>query len=421
MSLTLADSAALPRKVNTQQAEAPVPLPAGAAHIIRDDAEAIAVAHQLAASFAREAALRDREGILPLKELDAFSQSGLWAMAIPKAWGGAGVSWTTVARVIAIISAADPALGQLPQNHLAGVAHLLEDGSEAQKQVLLSEVLAGLRWGNAFSEKHGRTVADFQTRFRRDGDEVVINGEKFYATGALLAHRIHAVALDEQDRAHLIVLDRDTPGISVINNWSAFGQRTTASGTVLLENVRAPLSRVIPTWQAFERPTAAGPISQIIQAAVDVGIARGTIEDTLQFVRERSRPWIDSGQARAADDHFTLAAVGDLKIRLHAAEALLWQAGAAIDAALTQPDETSVARATVATAEAKVLTTEIALLAGNKLFELAGTRATLQEFNLDRHWRNARTHTLHDPVRWKYYHVGNYYLNGTPPPRHAWS
>jgi len=421
MSLTLADSAALPRKVNTQQTEAPVPLPAGAAHIIRDDAEAIAVAHQLAASFAREAALRDREGILPLKELDAFSQSGLWAMAIPKAWGGAGVSWTTVARVIAIISAADPALGQLPQNHLAGVAHLLEDGSKAQKQVLLSEVLAGLRWGNAFSEKHGRTVADFQTRFRRDGDEVVINGEKFYATGALLAHRIHAVALDEQDRAHLIVLDRDTPGISVINNWSAFGQRTTASGTVLLENVRAPLSRVIPTWQAFERPTAAGPISQIIQAAVDVGIARGTIEDTLQFVRERSRPWIDSGQARAADDHFTLAAVGDLKIRLHAAEALLWQAGAAIDAALTQPDETSVARATVATAEAKVLTTEIALLAGNKLFELAGTRATLQEFNLDRHWRNARTHTLHDPVRWKYYHVGNYYLNGTPPPRHAWS
>ncbi|NIG32401.1 SfnB family sulfur acquisition oxidoreductase [Pantoea sp. ICBG 828] len=421
MSLTLADSAALPRKVNTQQTEAPVPLPAGAAHIIRDDAEAIAVAHQLAASFAREAALRDREGILPLKELDAFSQSGLWAMAIPKAWGGAGVSWTTVARVIAIISAADPALGQLPQNHLAGVAHLLEDGSEAQKQVLLSEVLAGLRWGDAFSEKHGRTVADFQTRFRRDGDEVVINGEKFYATGALLAHRIHAVALDEQDRAHLIVLDRDTPGISVINNWSAFGQRTTASGTVLLENVRAPLSRVIPTWQAFERPTAAGPISQIIQAAVDVGIARGTIEDTLQFVRERSRPWIDSGQARAADDHFTLAAVGDLKIRLHAAEALLWQAGAAIDAALAQPDETSVARATVATAEAKVLTTEIALLAGNKLFELAGTRATLQEFNLDRHWRNARTHTLHDPVRWKYYHVGNYYLNGTPPPRHAWS
>ncbi|WP_455845803.1 SfnB family sulfur acquisition oxidoreductase [Pantoea agglomerans] len=408
-------------KVNSQQPEAPVPLPAEPAHIIRDDAEAIEIAQRLATAFARDAALRDREGILPLNELDAFSQSGLWAMAIPKIYGGAGVSWVTVAKVIAIISAADSALGQLPQNHLAGVAHLVADGSEAQKRELLGEVLAGLRWGNAFSEKNSRTVADFQTRFQRDGDDVVINGEKFYATGALLAHRIHAVALDDQDRAHLIVLDRNTPGVTIINNWSSFGQRTTASGTVLLENVRAPLSRVIPAYQAFERPTAAGPISQIIQAAVDVGIARGTIEDTLHFVRERSRPWIDSGQERASDDHFTLAAVGDLKIRLHAAEALLWRAGEAIDLALEQPDESTVAAATVATAEAKVLTTEIAILAGNKLFELAGTRATLQEFNLDRHWRNARTHTLHDPVRWKYYHVGNYYLNGTPPPRHAWN
>lgn len=408
-------------KVNSQQPEAPVPLPAEPAHVIRDDAEAIEIAQRLATAFARDAALRDREGILPLNELDAFSQSGLWAMAIPKIYGGAGVSWVTVAKVIAIISAADSALGQLPQNHLAGVAHLVADGSEAQKQELLGEVLAGLRWGNAFSEKNSRTVADFQTRFQREGDDVVINGEKFYATGALLAHRIHAVALDDQDRAHLIVLDRNTPGVTIINNWSSFGQRTTASGTVLLENVRAPLSRVIPAFQAFERPTAAGPISQIIQAAVDVGIARGTIEDTLHFVRERSRPWIDSGQERASDDHFTLAAVGDLKIRLHAAEALLWRAGEAIDLALRQPDESTVAAATVATAEAKVLTTEIAILAGNKLFELAGTRATLQEFNLDRHWRNARTHTLHDPVRWKYYHVGNYYLNGTPPPRHAWN
>lgn len=408
-------------KVNSQQPEAPVPLPAEPAHIIRDDAEAIEIAKRLATEFARDAALRDREGILPLNELDAFSQSGLWAMAIPKIYGGAGVSWVTVAKVIAIISAADSALGQLPQNHLAGVAHLVADGSEAQKQELLGEVLAGLRWGNAFSEKNSRTVADFQTRFQREGDDVVINGEKFYATGALLAHRIHAVALDDQDRAHLIVLDRNTPGVTIINNWSSFGQRTTASGTVLLKNVRAPLSRVIPAYQAFERPTAAGPISQIIQAAVDVGIARGTVEDTLHFVRERSRPWIDSGQERASDDHFTLAAVGDLKIRLHAAEALLWRAGEAIDLALRQPDESTVAAATVATAEAKVLTTEIAILAGNKLFELAGTRSTLQEFNLDRHWRNARTHTLHDPVRWKYYHVGNYYLNGTPPPRHAWN
>ncbi|MDV7214047.1 SfnB family sulfur acquisition oxidoreductase, partial [Azotobacter beijerinckii] len=55
--------------------------------------------------------------------------------------------------------------------------------------------------------------------------------------------------------------------------------------------------------------------------------------------------------------------------------------------------------------------------AANRLLELGGSRATLAEHNLDRHWRNARTHTLHDPVRWKYHAVGNYYLNDALPPR----
>lgn len=223
--------------VNSPEHFAPLPRPSQPANIITSDAEAIAVAERLAQQFAPGAARRDRDGILPVAELDAFSQSGLWGINIPREYGGAGVSYATVAKVIAIISAADSALGQIPQNHLAGVAHLLEDGTESQKQTLLAGVLSGLRWGNAFSEKGTATVA----------------------------------------------------------------------------------------------------------------------------------------------------------------------------------------AATVATAEAKVLSTEIAILAGNKLFELAGTRSTLAEYQLDRPWRNARTHTLHDPVRWKYFHVGNYYLNGVNPPRHAWS
>ncbi len=110
-------------------------------------------------------------------------------------------------------------------------------------------------------------------------------------------------------------------------------------------------------------------------------------------------------------------------IRLHAAEALLERAARTIDeiAARGEVSEDDVARASVAVGEAKVLTTEAALLAGEKLLELAGTQATLAEHGLDRHWRNARTHTLHDPVRWKYHLVGNYYLNGVKPARHAWN
>ncbi len=162
-------------------------------------------------------------------------------------------------------------------------------------------------------------------------------------------------------------------------------------------------------------------MSQIIQAAVDAGIARGAIKETIRFVRGSVRPWIDSRQEHGYEDVFTIAQIGDLEVKLHAAEALLQQAGRAIDEILDNPSEDAVAETAVKVAEAKVLTTEIAILATNKLHELGGTRSTLGQYNFDRHWRNARAHTLHDPVRWKYFHVGNHLLNGVAPPRHAWS
>ncbi|PJO39238.1 SfnB family sulfur acquisition oxidoreductase, partial [Delftia acidovorans] len=91
----------------------------------------------------------------------------------------------------------------------------------------------------------------------------------------------------------------------------------------------------------------------------------------------------------------------------------------AVDAAQRAPTDDSVAAASVAVAQAKALCTSASLLAGSKLFELAGTASTLAGQGLDRFWRNARTHTLHDPVRWKYHAVGNYVLNGIRPPRHG--
>jgi SfnB family sulfur acquisition oxidoreductase len=391
------------------------------AHVIGSDAEAVAVAAALAAEFAVGAADRDRDRTLPARELDRFSQSGLWGITIPKVYGGAGVSFATLARVIAIISAADPSLGQIPQNHLAALDAIRFSASEAQKHLWFARVLQGHRLGNAFSEANSKHVGAFETTIVPDRDGYIVNGEKFYATGALFAHYIHIGAVDPAGKVHLAIVPRDAPGLTIIDNWSSFGQRTTASGNVLVDHVRVDPQGVIPAYLGGEQPSSNGAVSQIIQAAVDAGIARGAIDDTIAFVRTHTRPWIDSGQERGHEDVFTIAQIGDLKIRLHAAEAVLERAGRAVDAIIENPTDEGVAQAAVAVAEAKVLTTEIAILATNKLHELGGTGSTLGKYNLDRHWRNARTHTLHDPVRWKYFHVGNYALNGVAPPRHAWS
>ncbi|KPA87877.1 sulfur acquisition oxidoreductase, SfnB family [Pseudomonas asplenii] len=394
--------------------------PTTVAYVIRSDEEAIAAARQLAARFAVEASARDRERRLPGAELDEFSATGLWAITVPKAYGGAGVSYVTVAEVIKIISAADPSLGQIPQNHLGVLDILLQTASEEQKRHYFAKVLEGYRFGNAFSEAKSRNAGTFDTRIRFDGDSAVINGEKFYCTGALFAHIVPVVGLDEAGNAQIAFVERHAPGLTIVDNWDGFGQRTTASGNALFVDVRVPRSSVIPAHLAFDQPTANGPISQIIQAAVDTGIALGALEETKRHARQ-ARPWIDSQQEHGWQDPFSLAAIGDLEWRVHGTEAILEKAGRAIDHALAQPSEDSVAEASVVVAQAKVLSAETSLLAASKLFELAGTRSVLGKHNLDRHWRNARTHTLHDPARWKYHLIGNYLLNGVKPARHAWN
>ncbi|ENV31640.1 SfnB family sulfur acquisition oxidoreductase [Acinetobacter gerneri] len=391
------------------------------AHVIKTDAEAIDIAKKLAEEFAKEASLRDQERRLPLDEIKQYSQSGLWAINIPRAYGGADVSYKTLAEVVKTISSVDSSLGQIAQNHWAFIEHIRLDATEEQKKFFFDLILKGIRFGNAFSEKTGKTVADLKTTLTKTEQGYVINGTKFFATGALLAHWVPAVAVNVEGQPHVALIPRDTLGLNIINDWSGFGQRTTASGTVELNNVAVREEYIIPIYKAFERPTPAGAISQFIQAAVDAGIARGAIAETIQYVQQKARAWVDSGQEKASEDPFTIANIGELKIKLHAAEAVLDLAGEAIDQAIELSSDENVSNATLLVAESKVLTTEIALLASNKLFELSGTRSTLSELNLDRHWRNARTHTLHDPVRWKYHIIGNYYLNGVEPPRHAWS
>src|SRR5580658_8372842 len=163
---------------------------------IRDDEHAIAVANRLARAFAEDASARDRDRRLPWAELDAFSKSGLWTITVPKAYGGPQVSFATLAHVIAIVSAADPSLGQLPQNHFGCIDRIEQTGPEAQKRFWYGEVLAGKRFGNAFSERGTKDILEITARALPDGDEYVVSGRKYYSTGALFAHWVPVLALD---------------------------------------------------------------------------------------------------------------------------------------------------------------------------------------------------------------------------------
>jgi len=397
-------------------------LPAGsrpAAHVVASDAEALDIAHRLAGEFAEGAAHRDRERILPFAEVEKFSASGLWAITVPAAFGGADVSYKTVAKVTEIISAADGSLGQIPQNHISVMFQIRAVGTPAQQAKMFGDVLRGARFGNALAELTANAAHKFTTIMRKVDGGYRINGKKFYSTGALFADFVSVGAVDEANRRLTAIVPKDAPGLTVTDDWSSFGQRTTASGSVTLDDVFVPDENVLPIYLAAERPIANGAVAQIIQAAIDSGIAVAALADTKEIVRTIARPWRDAAQERAADDPYTIAKIGRLEIDLHAAQALLMRAGGFVDRAIAEPTDKTVAEASVAVAEAKVLTTNIALEASSVLFELGGTRTTLADQKYDRHWRNARVHTLHDPVRWKYNVIGNWYLNDSAPPRHG--
>jgi SfnB family sulfur acquisition oxidoreductase len=388
------------------------------AHVIRDDAEALAAAALLAAQFAPGAAARDRDRVLPGAELERMSDAGLFAITVPAEFGGAGVSSGTVARVIALLSGADGSIGQIPQNHFFMLEALRLQGTAEQKRFFYGRVLAGERVFNALSETGTKTAHDHATALSRDGDGYRLRGQKFYSTGALFAHWVAVVANSGERRSAVAFVPRDAPGLAVIDDWTGFGQRTTGSGTTVLDDVAVSPFQVLDFTGLFERPTPMGPFAQLMHAAVEQGIAEAALADTVVFVR-RARPWRDSGVEKASLDPYVVAIAGEMKIRTDASAVLLDRAARFVDVAAAGPDDDSVAAASVAVAEAKAASTETALFVTSKLIELGGSAATLAEHGLDRHWRNARTHTVHDPVRWKYKLVGDWWLNGVRPPRHG--
>ncbi|MFF1301971.1 SfnB family sulfur acquisition oxidoreductase [Streptomyces sp. NPDC058307] len=392
----------------------------GPAHVIADDAEALAVAASLAAEFRAGASARDAERRLPREELDRLSASGLLAVTVPAEHGGADVSAPTLAEIFRLLASADASLSQIPQSHFVYANVIRRQGTDEQRKFFFAELLAGRRFGNAQSEAGTKHVQDIRTRLHPQPDgSYRLDGVKHYSTGALFADWIPVLARAEDDKLYVAYVPADAPGLTVIDDWDGLGQRTTASGTVRLEGVEVPADRVLPHHLTFEGPQLHGAVAQLLHAAIDTGIAGGALAEAAEFVRTKSRPWFESGVDTAAEDPLLIQRFGELAIQVRASEALLREAAQAVDAARADLTDDSAAEASIAVAAAKVQAAQAAVEVASALFEVSGTRSALNSLNLHRHWRDARTHTLHDPARWKIQHIGKYVLSGTRPPRHG--
>jgi SfnB family sulfur acquisition oxidoreductase len=396
------------------------------APVLSSAADAITAARAYAASIADGAIARDRAGTVPYPELAALDASGLLGITVPAAYGGPDLSPVVLAEVIRTIAAVDPAMAQIPQAHFLFVDVLAVHGSPAQQRLLFADVLAGARLGNGVAERGGKHAQDLKTRLRPGPSwpELRLDGKKYYCTGAISARWIGVTALDEQDRLVLAFVDRHAPGVTIDEDWDVMGQRATVSGTSTFEQVPVDPALVVPYADAFEVPQQFGARSQLVHTAIQVGIAGGALRDARQFLKTKARPFFEatrSGWAEtAATDPHTMHRFGRLATQVAAAEALLASAAATLAEVTRFPSGAeAAARGSIAVAEAKAFASDTAVEVASDLFSLAGASAADEKYDLSRHWRNSRTHASHDPVDWKYHHVGNYLLNDALPPNHG--
>jgi SfnB family sulfur acquisition oxidoreductase len=382
---------------------------------------AVSAAQRVAAAIAGGVIERDRAGAdaVPSDALRALDASGLLAITVPTVDGGPGLGPATLVEVTRIIAAVDPSIAQVPQAHFLLVDVLAVHGGAGARKRLFGDVLAGRRIGNALAERGGRHAQDLKTRIV-DGR---LTGVKYYCTGALTAAWIGVTALDADGRLVLAFVARDADGVTVGTDWDSMGQRATISGTSTFDGVPVEPALVLDYASAYEVPQQLGARAQLVHAAIDVGIGGGALRDARAYLREKARPSTEAvraGAPAAVQDPHVMYRYGRLATRVRAAEALVRDAAFELERiGLVPADADAAARGSLAVAAAKAFAGEVAVEAASEVFALCGTSSTDTKHDLDRHWRNARTHSVHDPADWKYHHIAAYDLQDVPPPNHG--
>ncbi|MEV0615707.1 acyl-CoA dehydrogenase family protein [Nonomuraea sp. NPDC050404] len=348
---------------------------------------------------------------LPREQIRAVAATGLLTFRVPAAYGGAGAGVADVFGFLIDLAAADSNVAQALRPGFGRVEHLLT-ASSAERERWFPRFLAGDVFGNAGWEVGGAS-GEVRTRIDRDG---VVNGSKYYSTGALYADWISASAVNDSGERIFFTLPRDRDGLELLDDFDGIGQRLTASGTTLLNGVK-----VLPEEVAERAGNGArSPVSAFMQlylAAVLAGIARNALTDAVGFTRARARPIQHSSATRSVDDPYVRHAVGEISARAYAAESAVLRAAAAIDRAWAGDLEPGLlTEAAVEAAQAQFVAAESALKAAELLFDVGGGSAVSRRHNLDRHWRNARTVANHNPRAWKAAVVGAYHLTGAQPP-----
>ena len=359
---------------------------------------------------------RDRAGGHPAAEKALLRDHGLLVLSVPQELGGTGADWPDILATVRRIATVDSSLAHLLAfQHLQLSGVLAYGSAEQQARWLGDTVRDHLWWGNTANP------ADPRLRATESNGGLLLNGIKGFCSGTRGSQRLLTTAIHEPTGQMLIaVLPTETPGITIHDDWDPIGQRQTDSTSVSFDNVPLAWSDVLHRPGAPSSPfrSLRGLLAQLILVNLYTGLAQGALSEARQYTLNEARPWAASGVARAADDPYTVHRYAEMHLTTTAAAALADSAAQQLQQAWEQGEDLQAeerGQVALASAEAKVLAHRAALSVGEGVFDVCGARSARAAQGLDRFWRNARTHTLHDPIDYKLRDIGRYALEGRLP------
>lgn len=372
--------------------------------------------------IAEGALAREKNRTLPYEPIQWLKQAGFGAVRVPVAFGGDGVSQKQLFQLLIELAQADSNVVQALRGHFAFVEDRLNAQKNAAQTLWFERFVRGEIVGNAWTEIGQVEIGDVATRVTavQDG-KLRINGQKYYSTGTIFADWIDLFALDETTDQHVIAaVSTQAQGIDIVDDWDGFGQKTTGSGTLTLNNVEIERDHILVFENRFKYQTA---FYQVVHLATLAGIAQSAVETFKQEVRQRTRIYSHGNASLVREDAQILQIIGKASAQAYVAQSIALSTAEALDAAYLQHfqnDEQAELdanqRAELVSAQGQVVIAELVLNLSSELFNALGASASSTDKQLDRFWRNARVVASHNPLVYKQKVIGDWEVNQAPLP-----
>jgi alkylation response protein AidB-like acyl-CoA dehydrogenase len=347
------------------------------------------------------------------------------ALRIPVEFGGYGTTLVQLFDLLIELGAAESNLPQSLRLHFHRVEQLVVNLQGKQKQKFwLEQAARGDLFGNATTEPADTPIGEIRTRVAPHADgNFRLNGKKAYGTGSLYAQWIPVEAVDDGGKRVTVIVPADRRGVTLVDDWGGFGQRLTATGSSIFEDVVVHDDEILGDGKPATR--AGSNFPQLVHLATLAGIAAAAARDVTEKVASRRRVYSTGSGDLARHDPIIQAEVGKIAAAASAARAIVLGAAASLeeawhrwkeDGAAVPATEQAYIKSDIAISSAQVVLVPLVLGATSQLFDALGASAIDAKAALDRHWRNARAVSSHNPYLYKARRVGDFHLNGTPPP-----